>query len=86
MNVNSYEWSPLKKVIVSSPLTHIVQTLKKHNVTIHRPLSPGKMLDFKIPSWDSSCIPSLNVRDQVIIIGNEIIETPPQIRTAPADA
>lgn len=65
---------------LTEDVDELVQTLKNLNVTVHRPLSPSKMPKFNTPYWDAACIPALNVRDQAIIIGNEIIETPPQIR------
>ncbi|MDF1757279.1 MAG: hypothetical protein P1U74_03165 [Legionellaceae bacterium] len=144
MKINSYdEWSPLKEVIVGSPLnysndidlsfklffnesTHnsrfcylpsyeksssdkqskssaengstnnnipkqyleeltedvdgLVDTLKKLSVKVHRPTPLNKGIHCKTPYWDATCIPALNVRDQAIIIGDEIIETPPQVR------
>ncbi|MBA2655465.1 MAG: glycine amidinotransferase [Tatlockia sp.] len=58
----------------------LVLVLEKLNVKVHRPLPLNKGVTFKTPYWNATCIPALNIRDQAIIIGNEIIETPPQIR------
>ena len=58
----------------------LVGTLEGLGVKVHRPLTLNRMIDFKTPYWESTCIPALNLRDQVIILGDEIIETPPQIR------
>jgi glycine amidinotransferase len=58
----------------------LVSTLEAANVKVHRPMTLNRVIDIKTPAWESTCIPALNVRDQVLILGNEIIETPPQIR------
>jgi glycine amidinotransferase len=33
------------------------------------------------PAWSAAVVPPLNVRDNTLILGNEIIETPPMIRS-----
>lgn len=58
----------------------LVQTLEKLGVRVHQPKTLNKVIKFKTPYWESTGIPALNVRDQAIIFGNEIIETTPQIR------
>ncbi|GAA3085473.1 glycine amidinotransferase [Streptomyces rectiviolaceus] len=122
MTVNSYdEWSPLREVIVGSPIGYdsheldlsfrlffkvfdeftgmsrklikkqyveelhedvegLVTALEGLSVTVHRPLTLPKRADFRTLHWQSTSTPALNVRDQAIILGNEIIETPPQVR------
>lgn len=58
----------------------LVETLEKLGVRVHRPTPLHKVPEFKTPYWEASGIPALNVRDQAIIVGDEIIETTPQIR------
>jgi glycine amidinotransferase len=58
----------------------LVKTLEQEGVKVHQPTSLKKTVKFKTPYWEATGIPALNVRDQAIIIGNEIIETTPQIR------
>lgn len=58
----------------------LVDALKKEGVKVLRPLKLQKPEKFKTPYWGSTGIPALNVRDQAIIIGNEIIETAPILR------
>lgn len=58
----------------------LVQTLEKLGVKVHRPMSLGNVFKYRTPYWEATTVPALNVRDQAIIIGNEIIETPPQVR------
>ncbi len=136
--INSYnEWSPLKEVIVGSPLSYeandldlsfklfyfdtafsafgypkygkidssanpeqikrqainkryleelnediegFVDVLEKEGVRVFRPLELKDVFEFKTPHWKATGIPALNVRDQAIIFGDEIIETSPQVR------
>nr|MBA3537197.1 glycine amidinotransferase [Tatlockia sp.] len=65
---------------LAEDVSELVQVLEKLNVKVHRPFSLNKGVTFKTPYWNATCIPALNIRDQAIIVGNEIIETPPQIR------
>src|SRR5262245_19648669 len=58
----------------------LVNILESLNIKVHRPITLEKNYQFKTPYWEAATSPALNVRDQVIIIGNEIVETPPQVR------
>ena len=58
----------------------LVATLQKSGVTVHRPMVLHEVVRVKTPYWEASTIPALNVRDQAIIMGDEIVETPPQVR------
>lgn len=49
-------------------------------VTVLRPEPLGSKINFSTPNWEATMIPALNVRDQAIVIGDEIIETAPQVR------
>lgn len=49
-------------------------------IVVKRPKSPQVITKVKTPCWDSTIHPALNVRDLSIVIGNEIIETPPSCR------
>lgn len=62
-------------------LTEMVRILEEEDVTVKRPKQLDKTHRFKTPYWESGCVPALNIRDQAIIIDDEIIETPPQIRS-----
>ncbi|MEI6147004.1 MAG: hypothetical protein WCP66_11335 [Methylococcales bacterium] len=65
---------------LAEDVCELVSTLEKLDIKVHRPTPLNGGIKFKTPYWDATCIPALNVRDQAIVIGNEIIETPPQIR------
>jgi len=58
----------------------LVRTLEELGVKVHRPTTLSNAFRFRTPYWEATTVPALNVRDQAIVIGNEIIETPPQIR------
>lgn len=65
---------------LAEDVDELVQTLEKLAVKVHQPMPLNRVIKFKMPYWEATGIPALNVRDQAIIIGNEIIETTPQIR------
>ena len=57
-------------------------TLSSLGITVHRPilLPPGSD-SIKGWDWEALPAPALNIRDNTLILGNEIIETPPAIRS-----
>lgn len=60
----------------------IVETLESLSVTVHRPLEKDSSLsEISTPAWSASVVPPLNLRDNTLIVGDEIIETPPMIRS-----
>ncbi|MFE6127032.1 glycine amidinotransferase [Streptomyces sp. NPDC056437] len=60
----------------------IVETLKALSVTVHRPLDMDEATtEIRTPAWSAGVVPPLNVRDNTLILGDEIIETPPMIRS-----
>jgi glycine amidinotransferase len=65
---------------LTEDVEELVSTLEGLGVKVHKPMTLSQPIKFKTPYWEATSIPALNVRDQAIIIGNEIIETPPQIR------
>ncbi|EOB6679475.1 TPA: glycine amidinotransferase [Vibrio vulnificus] len=61
---------------------NLALTLKKLGVVVHRPKTLPKNADtIKGFGWEATPIPALNIRDNTVIIGDEIIETPPAIRS-----
>lgn len=60
----------------------IVQTLESLGVKVHRPIHLDKDTNsVQTPAWSASVVPPLNVRDIALIVGDEIIETAPMIRS-----
>ncbi|WP_149564535.1 glycine amidinotransferase [Streptomyces cacaoi] len=50
-------------------------------VTVHRPRQPGPGLTrVATPAFEATVTPPLNVRDNTLVLGDEIIETPPMLR------
>lgn len=58
----------------------LVSVLEGLGIKVLRPLPLKNPIEFQTPYWNATCIPALNVRDQAIILGDEILETSPQIR------
>ncbi|MCX4598397.1 glycine amidinotransferase [Streptomyces sp. NBC_01549] len=57
-------------------------TLASLGITVHRPLPlPADALPIAGLGWQSTPTPALNVRDNTLILGDEIIETAPAIRS-----
>ena len=65
---------------LNEDVEELVSTLQQLDVVVHRPIPLSKDIKFETPYWKANCIPALNVRDQAIVFGNEILETPPQVR------
>lgn len=65
---------------LAEDVDELVQTLEQLGVQVHRPMPLDQMIKVKTPYWEATCIPALNVRDQAIIFGDEIVESAPQIR------
>ncbi|WP_017598483.1 hypothetical protein [Nocardiopsis lucentensis] len=61
-------------------LEELATTLRGLGVTVHRPDPLPEGAEFATPSWRATMLPALNVRDQTLVLGDEIIETPPQLR------
>ena len=59
----------------------LAQVLAGAGVTVYRPESLPSSCTFATPDWQSTMIPALNVRDQTIIFGDEILETSCQVRS-----
>ncbi|MFF3859482.1 glycine amidinotransferase [Streptomyces sp. NPDC002209] len=49
-------------------------------VDVHRPRARPAPVEVRTPWWRSTTTPALNIRDQALIMGNEIVETAPQVR------
>ncbi len=58
----------------------LADALRTAGVTVHRPTPLSEVKPFSTPYWEATTMPALNVRDQAIIIGDEIVETAPQVR------
>ncbi|MEO5876315.1 MAG: glycine amidinotransferase [Streptosporangiaceae bacterium] len=60
----------------------LAAVLADAGVTVHRPLDlPENAAPIAGFGWQAPPVPALNIRDNTLILGNEIIETPPCIRS-----
>lgn len=60
----------------------LAETLVSLGVTVHRPLAlPPDAGPLTGPGWRATPTPALNIRDNTLIVGDEIIETPPMVRS-----
>jgi glycine amidinotransferase len=61
---------------------NLAATLASLGVTVHRPLPlPPNAAPIAGLGWQAAPTPALNIRDNTLILGEEIIETPPAIRS-----
>ncbi|MEV8478353.1 glycine amidinotransferase [Streptomyces sp. NPDC051173] len=59
----------------------IVKALEELSVTVRRPMElDARTTEVRTPAWSAAVVPPLNLRDNTLIAGDEIIETPPMIR------
>jgi glycine amidinotransferase len=66
---------------LSEDLYELINALISFDIKVLRPFPLQKIYRIKTPYWESTCVPALNIRDQAIILGNEIIETSPCVRS-----
>jgi len=59
----------------------LVEVLEQLDIVVHRPSKLNQVDIIKTPYWETTTLAALNIRDQIIIAGNEIIETAPMIRS-----
>lgn len=60
----------------------IVKALESLSVKVLRPMPlDASTAQVTTPAWSASVVPPLNVRDNTLVLGDEIIETPPMIRS-----
>lgn len=60
----------------------LAATLSRLGIRVHRPLPlPSNAAPIAGLSWQAAPTPALNIRDNTLILGEEIIETPPAIRS-----
>ncbi|MFF7073954.1 glycine amidinotransferase [Streptomyces pseudovenezuelae] len=77
--------SPIKQRYVDElieDIEGIVTTLESLSVKVHRPMDvDASTTEIRTPAWSAAVVPPLNVRDNTLVVGDEIIETPPMIRS-----
>lgn len=77
-------WSIKERYVeeLAEDVEGLAETLSSMGITVHRPMTlPPEAPAIAGFGWEAPPIPALNIRDNSLIIGNEIIETPPAIRS-----
>ncbi len=60
----------------------IAKALESLSVRVLRPMDvDASTVEVTTPAWSASVVPPLNIRDNTLIVGDEIIETPPMVRS-----
>src|ERR1700735_1786612 len=75
---------PIKRRYVEElqeDIEQIADVLKALGLTVHRPMPLDRPTEASTLDWSAQVIPPLNVRDNSLILGDEIIETAPQVRS-----
>ncbi|TCQ02454.1 glycine amidinotransferase [Rhizobium sp. PP-F2F-G36] len=67
---------------LSEDVEGIADTLTSLGVKVHRPMSLAATTgDVSTLGWTAAVVPPLNVRDIALVVGDEVIETPPMLRS-----
>ncbi|QIN84658.1 glycine amidinotransferase [Rubrobacter tropicus] len=62
-------------------LAEFISLLEREDVAVRRPEIPSAAQEFRTPDWTSSSGHSVMPRDMLLVIGNEVIETAPMVRS-----
>jgi glycine amidinotransferase len=77
--------TPIKQRYVdelNEDIEGIVKALESLSVKVLRPLPLHESTaEVTTPAWSAAVVPPLNLRDNTLILGDEIVETPPMIRS-----
>ena len=80
-NYNQIHFRPQYLAELKEDIDELVSALSSNGVSVLRPTQIDiKNNSITTPYWSSSIWPALNVRDRFLILGSNIIETPPCIR------
>lgn len=67
---------------LAEDVENLAETIASFGVKVRRPIElPNNAAPIAGFGWEAPPVPALNIRDNTLIIGNEIIETPPAIRS-----
>ncbi len=75
--------SPIKQRYLEELIEDVegmADVLESLSITVHRPMPLADATDVATLAWQAAVTPPLNVRDNTLILGDEVIETPPQVR------
>lgn len=83
-DVAGRSWSIKKRYAeeLHEDVENLAETLKSLGVVVHRPVTLAKNAPpISGFGWEAMPVPALNIRDNTLILGDEMIETPPAIRS-----
>jgi glycine amidinotransferase len=67
---------------LNEDIEQLVETLESLSIRVLRPLRLNETTSsVRTLAWSAAVVPPLNIRDNTLILGDEIIETPPMIRS-----
>lgn len=75
--------SPIKRRYCEELIEDVegmAEILRSLSITVHRPLPLTDTTEIATLAWRAAVVPPLNIRDNALILGDEVIETPPQVR------
>ncbi|MFW0112609.1 hypothetical protein [Rothia sp. CCM 9416] len=83
-DTSSRSWKIKEKYVqeLSEDVENLAGLLQSLGVVVHRPMTLPPDSNFISGfGWQAPPVPALNIRDNTLIVGNRIIETPPAIRS-----
>jgi len=75
--------SPIKKRYLeelNEDVEDMAEVFASLGVRVLRPMPLREAHHVRTPAWSAAVVPPLNIRDNTLILGDEIIETPPLVR------
>ncbi|MCI5058132.1 MAG: hypothetical protein MRY83_18615, partial [Flavobacteriales bacterium] len=81
---SSRNWSIKQRYVeeLNEDVENLAETLRNLGIKVLRPIElPFNAQPIRGFDWEAVPVPPLNVRDNTLILGDEIIETPPAIRS-----
>lgn len=67
---------------LNEDVEELAALLRSLDIVVHRPIAlPPSTPAIRSFGWEAMPVPALNIRDNTLILGDEIIETPPAIRS-----
>lgn len=83
-NTSDRGWKIKQRYVdeLNEDVENLAATLAGLGVKVHRPVElPANAKAIAGFGWEAPPVPALNVRDNTLILGDEVIETPPAIRS-----
>lgn len=79
-NKNKPQVKPIYLKELQEDIEEMQKVLENMGIIVHRPKILKQIAHYKTPYFSATGLPALNVRDQVVILKNRIVELAPQVR------